>query len=486
VGYYIIITAAINLLINDLVGLIGVILITIPSTIFFLIYAVFYHYGKRYVVEESESTEIGDAYISIIMPVRREPFDLIDDALRHISGWNIRDHVEVLIVSDDDYDDYLRIRKLIDKWRSKGLRVFLIWRSIAKGFRTGALNTGLYASNGEYVYVMDVDSRINESFIVKAINIMRNDERVAAVVARWCGKNSDTRIAEAVSASMKFVVDALYRGRSALRLPVFPVGTGTLYRSSVLKNILRGWDEERIQDDMEIGCRIMRHGYKIIFLDNEKVYVEVPRRYRSLRIQQERWAYGATDAAIARFKDILKAPLPWYAKLEAYNYLLQYMPILLILIGFILVSYAGLASGIDSFNEYWYLGIPWIFSAALYIMYYIDSLSELGYNYWKALVNGGRSAGFTTTLTPILSYALIKAFLRRRVTYKRTPKGLHEKKMWGGRYRVPVEIITGLTILITSLLLIFKGILYTGLWSLFYGIGYLYGIIRWGKEMFYK
>jgi cellulose synthase/poly-beta-1,6-N-acetylglucosamine synthase-like glycosyltransferase len=474
------------LLINDLIGLIGVILITIPSTIFFLIYIVFYYYGKKYVVNDLETPKNNEVHVSIIMPIRKEPLNLVDDALKHVSEWSIKDHVEVLIISDDDHDDYLRIRKIARKWRSKGLRVFLIWRSIARGFRTGALNTGLYASNGKYIYVMDVDSRVSESFIVKAISIMEKDERVAAVVARWCGKNSDTRIAEAVSASMKFVVDALYRGRSALKLPVFPVGTGTLYNSSILKNILKGWDEERIQDDMEIGCRIMRLGYKIVFLDNEKVYVEVPRRYRSLRIQQERWAFGATDAAIARFKDILKAPLPWYAKLEAYNFLLQYMPLFLVLIGFILVSYPGLASSIDSFNEYWYLGIPWILSAILYIRYYIDSLSELGYNYWRALVNLGRSAGFTATLTPILSYALIKAFLRRRMTYKRTPKGLHEEKIRGSRYRVPVEIITGLVILIVALLLIFKGITYTGLWSLFYGIGYLYGIIRWGREMFYR
>ncbi len=477
---------AINLLMSDLIGLVGIILITIPSAIFFLIYVVFYYYGRKYVMNNLGNVKIDNVNVSIIIPIRREPFNLIDDALRHVGMWSIKDQVEVLIVSDDDFNDYLKIKELIRKWRDKGLRVSLIWRSIAKGFRTGALNTGLFASNGKYVYVMDVDSRVNESFIIKAINIMENDEKVAAVVARWSGKNSDTRIAEAVSASMKFVVDALYRGRSALKLPVFPVGTGTLYKSSILKNVLKGWDEERIQDDMEIGCRIMRLGYKIVFLDNEKVHVEVPRRYRSLKIQQERWAFGATDAAIARFKDILKAPLPWYAKLEAYNFLLQYMPLFLVLVGFVLVSYAGLIFDIDPFNKYWYLGVPWILAVILYARYYINSLSELGYNYWKTLVNLGRSAGFTTTLTPILSYALIKAFLRRKIVYKRTPKGLHEEKTQKGKYRVPVEIITGLLVLITSLLLIFRGVIYTGLWSLFYGIGYLYGIIRWGKEMIYK
>lgn len=466
-----------------IIGLIGVILLFIPSTIFFLIYVVFYYHGTRYKPPRTKKTSIIDP-VSIIIPVRKEPIELIHDALQHIYNWDIRKHVEVIIISDDPRKNLPDIKKLIYSWRQRGLNVHLIWRAEPKGYKSGALNVALYASRGKYVYIMDVDSRLSPSFIVKAAGIMMKNKNVAAVVARWTGKNRDTRIAEAVCVSMKFIVDSLYRGRSALNLPVFPVGTGTLFDAVFLKDELRGWDEERVQDDMEIGCRIMRRGKEIVFLDNEVVYVEVPRRFKSLRVQQERWAYGSADAAIARFKDILRAPLPWYAKLEAFNFLLQYLPAFLALIGFFLVAPISYSLNFDFFRAMWFMGIPWFVAVGLYVRYYVRSLKDSGFSTWRSLVNLGRSSAITVLLTPSISYALIKAFLRIKMEFKRTPKGKYEHII--SSYRVPVEIILGIIILITGLMLVLNGIIYTGLWCLFYSTGYIYGIYRWGKELIYK
>ncbi|ADI32203.1 glycosyltransferase [Staphylothermus hellenicus] len=466
-----------------IMGLIGLLLISIPSTVLLLIYVVFYLYGTRYRLPRIQDT-MYNGIVSIIIPVRNEPIELMQEALNDIYSWNIRDNIEVIIISDDPPERLADIEKLVYSWRQRGLNVHLIWRSEPKGYKAGALNTALLASRGKYLYVVDVDSRVSPSFIVKAANIMMKNKNVAAVVARWTGKNRDTRVAEAVFASMKFIVDALYKGRSALNLPVFPVGTGTLFNAEFIRRELGGWDEERIQDDMEIGCRIMARGKEILFLDDEKVYVEVPRRFKSLRVQQERWAYGSADTAIARFKDILKAPLPWYAKLEAFNFLLQYLPAFLIFLGFLIVAPISYFLNYDFFKELWILGVPWLVSAVLYIRYYARSLGECGYSVWRSIVNLGRSSAITALLTPTISYALIKAFLRIKMSFKRTPKGIHEHIT--NSYRVPVEIIIGVLILLTGIILVIYGIVYTGLWCLFYSAGYLYGIYRWGKDLLFK
>jgi len=461
------------------IGIIGLLLVFVPSSILLLIHSLFYFKGKKYIIPNP--TKTGSGLLSVIIPVRKEPLEILNEAFKTIHEWGRKD-VEVILVSDDPPELLVELKQLVELWRNKGLNVFLVWRSEARGFRTGALNTGLWASRGKYVYIMDVDSRINWSFFEKGKGLI--EEGAAAVVARWTGRNRETRVSEAIYSSMKFIVDALYRGRSALGLPVFPVGTGTLYDAKVLKYELHGWDEKRIQDDMEIGSRLMRLGKRVLFLDNEPIYVEVPRCFKSLRVQQERWAYGATDAAIARFWDILKSKQPWYAKIEALNFLLQYFPAVAGLIGFLIIGPISLFYSLDLFYTYWFLGIPWIAIACLYGYSYIKSLTEAGFTKYRVLVNLGRSATISTSLSPVFTMSFFKALLRRPMIYKRTPKGKYEGLISGMRF--PWEAIVGLAVLSTGIILVVKGLLYTGLWSLSYSAGYLYATIRWYKDIFYK
>ncbi len=463
-----------------MLGVLGIILITIPSAIFFLLYIVFYNYGRRY-VSPIKDFRYQDELVSIIIPVRKEPLELMDDALRKLSEWR-NTRLEIILISDDELRDFEKIRELILDWRSRGLNIVLMWREEPRGFRSGALNDALGVVRGRYLYIMDVDSRLNESFIHKAVALIKRG--VVAVVARWTGKNMDSRIAEAIAASMKFVVDALYRGRSSLGLPVFPVGTGTVYNTEFIKNVLKGWDERRIQDDMDIGVRIMRLGGKILFIDDEPVYVEVPRRYRSLRIQQERWSYGATDVAITRFWDILRSPQPWYAKLEAYYFLLQYLPASLVFFGFILLSVSAFSLVVDMFSVFWWLGLPWLIFAAIYSYLYIRSLGEMGYSRWMGLVNLGRSAAITTALTPTLTAAIFRALIRRPFVYKRTPKGSLEGIR--SSYRVPWELLFGLFILSVGVYELVLGLTYTGIWSITYSLGYIYVCIRFIHDVLHR
>ncbi len=465
---------------GELIGLLGMILLLVPSSIFFILYIVFYRFGQRY--NRKSIVELHNELVSIIIPIRKEPIEILDDAFKHVSKWS-NSNYEFIVVSDDPPDNLENVKKVVHEWRRRGLNIIFVWRSEPRGFRTGALNTGLWLSRGKYIYVMDVDSRVSESFILKAASLIKKEGAVA-VVARWTGKNKDSRVAEAISYSMKFIVDALYRGRSSLGLPVFPVGTGTVYDAVYLKSVLGGWDEDRIQDDMEIGCRIMRRGGKILFLDEEPVYVEVPRTYRSFRIQQERWSYGATDVAISRFWDIVRSPQPWYAKLEAFNFLLQYLPAMLGLIGFLLLTIGVFVSGIDFYRVYWWLGVPWLMAAALYVRYYIRSVRESGLDTWRCLVNLGRSSAITVSLTPTITAAILRAFLRRPFVYKRTPKGAHEKILHG--YRIPWEFLVGAFIFVVGLYEALSSRVYTGLWSITYSLGYIYSTYRFFSDIIHE
>jgi len=465
------------------IGFLCVVLVFVPSFIYFLLYVLFGYYSKRYVAPVVNG--VCGGRVSVVIPVLDEPLDYIDNALRNVFEWGLGNGVEVIVVSMDPYEKYLEIKSIVDRWRIRGLETYCIWRGCWRGFKSGSLNIGLWFSNGDYFYVMDVDSRVDSSFINNACNILSRDGNVVAVVGRWVGSNRDTRLAEAISSSMNVVVDTLYRGRSGLNLPVLTLGTGTLYRSSYLKWRLGGWDIDRIMDDLEIGCRIMGLDGKIAYLDNHNVYVDVPRRYRSLRIQQERWVYGALDTLITRFRYIVSSKLPWYAKFETMYYLLQYLPAVTTFIGFLLMIPIMIISPRDLFGIYWYLGLAWLILAMIYGWNYISILRKNGYTTWRALVNLGRSSALTVALTPVFTRGFFKALFRRRMVFKRTPKGSYESSGLSS-LRFPVELSLGLLSLLLSIYLLSNHIFFSGGWFLTYSLGYIYVSIRWWRDVFYK
>ncbi len=472
----------------DLASLLGIILIVVPSTITMFLQSIFYLKGRSYRRAQEIEYIKSPCKLSIIIPIRKEPRELLEEALSYIyeAKNKLVCNSEVVIVSDDPRERLGEIKDIVNKWLDK-LEIHFMWRAIPRGYRTGALNDALHISNGDYVYVMDVDSRFHPDSINKAIEILRRsklyDANIVAAVIRWRASNRDTRLSEALASSMDYIVDSIYRGRTAFNLPVLPTGTGTVFDGYFLKHVLKGWDEKRIQDDMEIGSRIISLGKKIVFIDDPPIYVEVPRRIKSFRIQQERWAYGATDVAITRFKHIVKSPQPLYSKIELLAFLLQYMPVFLMIIGILLIV-IGLFNEVDAFGKYWYIGIPWIGFMALYGYTYVDSQVRRGSSIWRAIVNLGRIAAATDAISLIIAKSVLKALLRIPLVYKRTPKRKHEVKEKS--LRIPYEIIFSLMLTIIAIYGLVKGMIYTSSWILFYTLGYYYSIIRWGEDFLYN
>ncbi len=466
--------------VSDLIGLLAVIATFVPQILFYISHSFFYIISRRF---KSSFEKIEENYksVSFIVPIRNEPLDYIEKLLEYIGGFNLPEY-EILIVSDDDENVKEELFRKLHEWRSKRYNVWLIWRKHPVGFKSGALNTGLYASIGDYVFPLDVDCRPEKCLLGKSISLMEKNPSVVGVVGKWEPLNIDDRLSQAIGLTMKVMVETLFKGRSVLGLSVFPLGTGTIFKSKPLKEELRGWDVERIQDDMEIGCRIIGKGYRIEYFDDCKAYVEVPSSYKGLRIQQARWAYGATDVFMSRFKQLVKSPQRLLGKIESLMFLLQYLPAMLAFFGTIILATLYSLTKIDYLLMYYYVFVAWIGFQGVYGYILYSKINAVLNNKWAAIVNLGRNAAVVTALTPYLSWSMIKAFLRMKITYKRTPKGVFERA--GSRARVPVEFITGSAFFTVSIYLLFSGAVLTGLWVLLQSLGYLYVSYRWPGSVF--
>jgi len=460
-----------------------VLMITLPQILFYTVYAVLISKSTLCKPVRCASRRNHAASFSFIIPVRKEPLEYLEKAVRHIHELGIQNY-EVIIVSDDDEAVKDELFRKLTEWRSNGVNVWLAWRSIPRGYRTGALNVGLNLSTGDYVYVMDIDSRLDKCLLEESVELMESDPTIAAVVGRWEPLNFDSRLSEALGYSMKFVVDAIYRGRWCLGLSVFPLGTGTVFRSQYIKDVLKGWDEDRIQDDMEIGARIMYFGLKTGYLDGCAVYVENPSTYKALRVQQSRWAYGATDVFITRFKHIASSNQSILGKVEASVFLLQYAIPSLVFLGTLLLLPYALLDPKDILLNHAYLFIPLIAAQGVFGIKYYGRLKGSAGSGWRALVNMGRSTAVTTALSPYYAYSVIKALLRIRVSYARTPKGVYQ--FASSRMRVPWEVLFGALFTVGGLLYLVNGAIITGLWLLLNSLAYWYVVYRWPRDALFK
>jgi cellulose synthase/poly-beta-1,6-N-acetylglucosamine synthase-like glycosyltransferase len=421
--------------------------------------------------------------ISFIIPVKREPLDYVERAIRRICELEIPGE-EIIVVSDDDPAIKDEILRVVSRAQSNGCNVWFVWRSIPRNARTGAINTGLFASKNPYVYVVDVDTYPERCFLDVAVSILESSAEYACIVGRWEPLNYDSRLSAALAAGLKYMVTVLYRARSRLGLYTYPLGTGTLFRSDVLKNILGGWDEQRIQDDMEVGARIMHIGLRVAYVDDCAIYVENPSSYKAFRVQQYRWAYGAVDTAISRVKHILCSKYPLLVRLDALFYLLQYIPQVLAFLGGLLLAVTVLVKPLDYILLVYPLLLVYTGSMILHSLVLYREARLATQSTWDAVTQMGRLAAVTSAISLYTLIGTLKAILRVKADYKRTPKGLHQRVY--SQLRAPWEILLGLLFLSSSAVAVLSSAYLTTLILLLHAATYIYILVRYPRDVFYK
>lgn len=395
-----------------------------------------------------------------------------------------KDRIEVVIVSDDPPQRARRLEEFIKNISYiLGLNIIFMNRKNPRGGRSGALNDGLKIAKGKYIMTLDVDNIVDYRLFEEAIGSLENED-YSAVVARWKPFNTDTRVSQAQALALEYLMDALYRGFQGLGLPVFPLGSGTIYRRETLLKI-GGWDEKRIQDDMEIGSRIIGEGYTTGFVDNHGVYVELPPTVKALRVQQSRWSYGAMDALIARFSYIVKAPISWYAKLLYIAFLLQYTPVVGFMLGLPVLFMISYFSLINRTLFMVLVSVP-ILLVALYVYSFIHSHRSRGRELKDILVMLGRSSALVVLLSPWITFYTLKALFRRPYKYKITPKGREAFKRTSNKItysRIISIIMLFLSLVAYIVLFVRNGYVFVNMPYLLFAVASIYSLIRWWNEI---
>ncbi|MCS7098830.1 MAG: glycosyltransferase family 2 protein [Sulfolobales archaeon] len=403
---------------------VALITLLLPLALTLSLHSVYIVAGSR-VSAERDSKPTSEKTVSVVVPIKNEPLDLVLDCVKHLSASmkNISHRSRIYVVSDDS-EEYVELLKNELKNVDTPVAAEVV-RHEGRGGRVGSLNFALReVVKSDTLVVLDVDARPSEEFFAELLKCAQTHD---ACVGHWVGYwIRSTRIAEALAFSTELVATALYKGRRALRLLVFPLGSGTLFNVRSLKSI-GGWVEGTMQDDVIIGMKLHGFGYRVEYSPRAVVKVLVPSSYRAFRIQQLKWAYGSLESLRYSFK-YLNKNVGLLKSFEARLYTLQYLPGLTVLVASVVIPSLALAARTDlSPHAVLVAGLP----TSLYVAVVLTDFVKLGYRPLKVIRMLGSTSAIGLAVAPVVIKGLLMGVLKIKPKAPVTPKGLEDREKFG-------------------------------------------------------
>ena len=232
-----------------------------------------------------------------------------------------------------------------------------------------ALNTGVAASSGEIVVMVDADGVFGRDTLTELLRGFRN-ERVGAVGGNDQPGNLD-RVQTRFLALISHVGTGLMR-RALDTLDLLPVVSGNLgaYRRDVLEETgpVR---TDTLGEDLELTWRVHRAGYRVTFSPHAWVFAESPSTLHDLWRQRVRWARGLLQAVSIHRQMIGNPRYGAFGPYLLYNTLTQVTGPFLWLLGLVslgaLVGVDGTSWLPDSWLA-WLLALSLLGSTALLVL----------------------------------------------------------------------------------------------------------------------
>ena len=435
-------------------------LLSIISLVILTYHVIVYREGKNIKDDEEHKRLTQYPQLTIIIPVKREPIEIINQSMRGLSKQTYpKEKIQLIIVSDDKKEDFKKIREKIIKGK---IEIELYRREKQTGYKAGAINYALPKSKGEYIIILDSDAVVEERYLEKAISYLENRKDVDALATCWKPLNQkNTPISEAQSVSLNYLTTVFYKSRKNGKGPIIAPGSGCIFRRTAL-NEIGGLNERCLAEDVELSVRLLLAGKRIEFLEDAKIYVENPETYEVFKRQQARWIYGTDQVFLSQLKGILKAKIPLKWKLGLLIHLSQYQA-LLINIVLSTISAASLIAKQDLMTANSIFAPIFTVILALMALSYYDAATKTGLKPKDCIINMGRCTAIVSSLAHIVILQNIKAILKIKEGWYITPKGKKKKKP---KNKSITELILGTLGITTSIILLINQYMISA-WTLF-------------------
>jgi len=289
-------------------------------SIFFYILAIngIFSKGRK---KKFNNNNINWPSVTIQIPTFNEPVAL--RCAEHCLNFDYPKNKFEIIIGDDSTDP--QVSKLIDDFVKKHKnRVKVTRRGSNIGFKAGNLNHMLKSSNGEIILIFDSDYTPSKKFLKKIVRPFVEDDKIGCVQARWGFLNINQNKISKFGYGILMVYQRLIAPMNERLGVSLLFGSGEAIRKDLILS-LGGWQEGSLTEDVEFSVRLLKSGYKTVYLDNLKVHGEVPYTLKGLRTQQKRWAYGNVRAFLDHTNSLLFGNFSFMQKVMIIFTLLGYL-----------------------------------------------------------------------------------------------------------------------------------------------------------------
>jgi cellulose synthase/poly-beta-1,6-N-acetylglucosamine synthase-like glycosyltransferase len=391
--------------------------------------------------------------------------------------------LEIQVLDDSTDETRAVAEQAVRRNAARGVDISYLHRTDRTGYKAGALEAGLKVAKGEYVAIFDADFIPTEDFLRKTVPFF-GDPRIALVQARWGHINQDYSLLTKIQAILldgHFVLEHGSRNRAGLFFNFN--GTAGIWRREAIADA-GGWQHDTLTEDLDLSYRAQLRGWKFVFLQDLVAPAEVPVEMNSFKSQQHRWAKGSIQTCRKLLPRILRSPLPWGVKAEAFFHLTANFNYLLMCVLSVLMA----PSMIIRYNMGWYemllIDIPLFFAATASVAnFYIVCQRELHDDWTTRLKYMPFLMSIGIGLTVNNTRAVLEAMFNRQSEFTRTPKYRIEgqsdewiSKKYHQNFIVQpmIELALGLYFTVTVFYALANGIYGTLPFLVLFQIGFLY------------
>jgi len=370
--------------------------------------------------------------VTVQLPIRNERF-VVETLLAHVAAldWP-REKLEIQVLDDSDDETSALLDSLVEKLRASGHDAKVLRRGSRAGFKAGNLQHGLEQARGEWLLVLDADSRPPPEILRQLAGPLAADARLAFTQARWSWQNESASVLTRVQA---LILDGLFvveQARlSALGRPVSLNGTSCLLKRAELLAAggwIAGAGSATVTEDLDLAHRLGARGLRGVTLPELAVATELPETMRAFRAQQMRWVRGGAEALRARGLSVLGAHLVRHAR----------QPLLLVLPLWLAPVLIGELAPAPSLPHVWppVLALTWLAIGS----YYAVARLRIGRSPLAAFALAPFVMALSIGLAWPLTRALLAGLVAREGEFVRTPKGGERAP---GNFSALVEILVG-------------------------------------------
>ena len=430
--------------------------------------------------------------VLIQLPVFNERY-VVERLIRTVAALDYpRSRLSVQVLDDSTDDTGTIADRVVAEYAAAGLDICRIHRTDRRGFKAGALQVGLDASDAPFVAIFDADFVPKPDFLQEALPYLLGDERTGLVQARWDHLNRDYSLLTEVQAILldgHFMAE--HGGRHVSGCFFNFNGTAGIWRRAAIDDA-GGWEGDTLTEDLDLSYRAQLLGWRFVFVPEIAAPAELPVSMNAFKVQQRRWAQGSLQTARKLLPQILASRLPLRVRAEAFFHLtsnLAYPLMAVLSLLMVPVLFARVSTGL---REMALLDIP-IFAAATFsvVSFYAFSQSRLlrlqppgqRVGLWRRVRGIPAALAVGIGLSFSNAAAVFAGVAGRRTPFVRTPKyGIAQAgDPWRGKsYRMPtgaipaLEFGLGLVMAGATLYAVVEGVAASAPFLLLFAAGYLY------------